>query len=82
MLFQNGRYKLTALLLTGHFQCCGIHVEFNSLTRQKSFFYGLQDQLFMTGHLSGCVNFYSLEPAEDWGLFRAKSRSQHVMIIR
>lgn len=26
----------------------------------------------MSGHLDGSVNFYTLEPAEDWGLFRAK----------
>nr|XP_022297793.1 uncharacterized protein LOC111107104 isoform X3 [Crassostrea virginica] len=44
--------------------------------------YSRMDQLFMTGHLSGCVNFYSLEPAEDWGLFRAKIEPNKDTIVK
>ncbi|XP_061195425.1 uncharacterized protein LOC133203675 isoform X2 [Saccostrea echinata] len=37
---------------------------------------------FMTGHQNGCVNFYTLEPAEDWGLFRAKIEPNKDSVVK
>nr|XP_019923445.2 uncharacterized protein LOC105329771 isoform X14 [Crassostrea gigas] len=44
--------------------------------------YSRMDHLFMSGHLDGCVNFFTLEPAEDWGLFRAKVEPNKDSVVK
>ncbi|XP_052677430.1 uncharacterized protein LOC128158574 isoform X17 [Crassostrea angulata] len=44
--------------------------------------YSRMGHLFMSGHLDGCVNFFTLEPAEDWGLFRAKVEPNKDSVVK